>query len=454
MVMETPERILWTAQRHGQDWDDPELLSALEWFGSSVSRHDLDRRLEAVEARFQTAKSAWASGNRTPLYDPSDLIAWYLHQARAYGDHALRQDFYEPEGYRIVPLFRRLGQLLPDLKKVVGVGERVERVMTEGRSQPDDGIFELLVAGAYAIRGWERVEFVPEMRGIAKRPDLFVGRRHESWAIECKRAGRSGYAREERLAGEAMVDLIHRTSLREKRPVVVAVTFRAELAELPRSYLAGKLATFLDGTAPHKWDDGESEGGIWDIEWAPLRTVLRTDDIYFGSSRMAELLLGEYDPTLDFSVGGEWSPAAGRPFHATSVEHSSIVVWRSASETADRRKSQHFKSIIARASEQLPGDRPGAIHVGYEAVGGNSVDGRRHRLNLRETFAFEARGSRLRWVYGNYFMPERTTARNESSAVTETMAWYPIRGSREKQPLPGHMLFLDGDGAAGTHFKR
>lgn len=87
-------------------------------------------------------------------------------------------------------------------------------------------------------------------------------------------------------------------------------------------------------------------------------------------------------------------------------------------------------------------------------MGGNSVDGRRHLLNLEQMATFDPGASRLQWVYGNYMTPEHSTARNESAALTETTATYPVRGRRNAQPLPDHMLFLDEDGLPGHHWHR
>ena len=218
--------------------------------------------------------------------------------------------------------------------------------------------------------------------------------------------------------------------------------------------MAEKVARFVGGTEPYEWNDEGGLGGVVDVTWEPLLHVLSVNDIYFGSSRMVELLLGGYDPSVDFSVAGDWAPADGRPFHATSVSHVSAVAWISTSADAARRKAQHFRGIVGRASEQLPGDRHGVIHVGYEAVGGNSVDGLRHQLNAEQMRSFDVRKSNLCWVYGNFFMPEHVTDQNESAALSETTAFYRVGKSRKKEPLPGHLLFMDEDGLPGSHFTR
>lgn len=448
------EDVTWLAQRHGQDWRDERTLAAIDWLTSLVPRAEWERRATATNERFQAAKSEWAVGKRVPLFDPEDAIAWYLHQARCYADPKYRPDFFEPEGYRLAPVFRRLGQLLSDIETIGGAEERGARLMTDGKAQPDDGIFEFLIAGTYRRRGWERVRFVPERPGIEQRPDLYVDRAGSHWAVECKRAGRSGYARDERIAGERMAARAHQVSRDADRPLVAMVRFNVELMSLPEDHLSEKINRFVDGATPYEWDDEASMGLVFDVIWQPLVQVLQTDDVYFGSSRMFQLLLGRYEPSVDFSLDGEWVPAEGRPFHATSVSQVSVVTWSSMSAAAARRKAQHFRGVIGRASKQLPGDRPGAIHVGYEAVGGNSVDGLRHRLNAEQMRTFDARESKLRWVYGNYFMPEHVTARNESAAVSESTAWYRVGAARAKQPLPGHLLFLDDDGKPGTHFTR
>ncbi len=251
-----------------------------------------------------------------------------------------------------------------------------------------------------------------------------------------------------------MALLVHQAASAAKRSVVVFARFAAELMDLPETYLAERVIQFLDHRKAYGWNDEGGQGLATEVIWGPLLEILRRDDIYFGSSRMIQLLLGRYVPRVDFSVEGEWIPAESRPFHATSISRVSLVGWASTSSEAARRKAQHFRGIVGRASDQLPGDRHGVIHVGYEALGGNFVDDLRHQLNREEIRTFDARESKLRWVYGNFFMPEHVTARNESAALSETTAWYPVGDSGVDQPLPDHMLFTDEDGAPGSHFDR
>jgi hypothetical protein len=443
---------LWTAQRHGQNWRNEDILRAIAWLTSGVDSQSWSSRLDRVRQTFDSGKREWAAGNRTPLFDPEDAIAWYVFQAHAFA--AQREDCYEPEAYRIVPIFRRLGQIVPQLRSVKGSADRVRTLMTKGRRQPDDGLFEFLVAGAYKCRSWTNVEFVPEQPGIKKTQDLLVSSSRRRWAVECKRVNRSGYEARERDLGDALAAPVHDLCRSQRRSIVLEVSFTVELTELSSNYLVERVETFLNNPRFNQWADAQGRGWVRDIDWHLADTVLKHDDIFFGSSRMVELLVGRYTPYVDHSVAADWIPAPQRPLFATAINQASVVSWMSTSFEAAKRKARHFRALVASADEQLAADLPGAIHVGYEARDGNSVDDLRHLLNRIEMGTFAPDKSRLRWVYGHYFTPEHTTARNESLAISETTATYKIGQHRTATPLLSNLLFSDEPGRPGDHWKK
>ena len=440
----------WLAQRRGQDWRDEAILSAIDWFTSFADSGDWARRIQKAHQTFDAARQTWVTGERCPLFDPNDGIAWYAFQANAYA--ADRRDWFEPEAFRIAPVFRRLGQLLPELKTVSGIEGRIAKLMNGGRSQPDDGLYELLVAGAYKCRAWTAVEFVPEQPGVTKTHDLMVssGRRH--WAVECKRVNRSGYEAAEYDHGLRIAGYVHDLCRARKCSLVVAVSYKVELSEVGDTYLAERAEDFLADPRRTDWSDSVSQGRMRPVDWRLARAVLEHDDIFFGSSRMVELLVGTEMPNFDHSVAADWTPAPQRPFHATAMSQASVVSWRSTSPNAAKRKARHFRSLVAKAEEQLPADFPGIVHVGYEARDGNSVDDLRHAMNRAEMKTFKANQSQLRWVYGNYLSPEHTNARNESCALSETTATYKVGNHRTTSPLPAHLLFNAGQGRPGAHW--
>ncbi|MFD0847106.1 hypothetical protein [Sphingosinicella xenopeptidilytica] len=444
---------LWIAQRHGQDWNDIDSIAAIEWMVAQVPSAEWQVRSDRARDTFSSARDHWAAGDRVALFDPVDLIAWYIFQATAYATANERRNWVEHEAFRIAPVFRRIGQLLPDLRRVAGVEDRVAKLMTGSRTTPDNGIYELLVAGAYARRGWRHLTFIPERPGVARTPDLAVRRGRSHWAVECKRVGQSEYSALERDRANAMSALAHAECERASASLDIKIAYLTELSTVDERYLADHVAAFLDGGSAH-WKDAFGEGSLEHIDRQPIDAVLKHDDIYFGSSRMVELLIRDYHMAVDYDVRGDWVPGSERPFHATALGRVSVVSWLSVSEEAARQKARHFRSMVAGAASQLPGDCPGVVHVGYETTGGNGVDGRRHQLNLEQIASFDPGTSRLQWVYGNYMSPERSVDRNESAALSETTAIYPVRGRRNAEPLPNHMLFMDEDGDPGYHWHR
>lgn len=437
--MKTPTPF-WIALRENQDWVDHDVLRAIEWLTSVVEQRDWTNRIASVQQQFESAKSEWAIGNRVRLFDPADTIAWYVFQAAAYASQ--REHWYEPEAFRIAPVFRRLGQILPRLKDVHGIMDRVQYLMTSGRRQPDDGLFELLVAGAYKYT-WESVAFVPEQRGIAKTQDLLVTGKKRQWAVECKRVNKSDYSGQELIYAETLAAPVHTLCRARGRSIIVEVQFKVELSAVAHDYLVERAEAFLGRPNLSRWDDAVAVGRIRNVDWRMAQAVLEQDDVFFGSSRMVELLTGHHTQTVDYDMAAEWVPSDGRPLHASSMSQASVVGWVSGSLEAALRKARHFRVLVAKGTLQIPDACPGVVHVGYEARTGNAADELRHVLNGREISTFDPKEKQLLWVYGNYLLPEHTNAQNEALAISETTARYKVGLHRKHEPLPNHGLFSE-----------
>ena len=155
---------------------------------------------------------------------------------------------------------------------------------------------------------------------------------------------------------------------------------------------------------------------------------------------MIESLTGAYIHEADHSMAAKWRPNPERPFYAAAVYQASIVSWVCTAEESIQRKARHFRATLAKAEDQLPADRPGVIHIGIETAPGADVAETRHIRNWLEASSFNTSTSRLRWVYASYFVPEITTAPNESWAITETTAPYKVGSHNTKWPLPDHLL--------------
>lgn len=261
--------------------------------------------------------------------------------------------------------------------------------------------------------------------------------------------GRSGYGETERARGEAISQAFHTVCRERGVSLSVQVAFKDELTAVDVSYLAEKAEAFLRNSRRDTWEDAFGAGWIRVVDRRRLDLVLEHDDLFFGSSRMIQLIEGAYSPSIQYSLDGTWRPAKDRPFHAAQVGRVSAVSWLSASETAQTRKAKHFRKLIREAADQLPGDRPGVVHVGYEAFYDDATEALRHALNHQHIRELDVSSSRLRYVYANYMAPEHTNDRNESSALIETTATYPVGQRSTAEPLRHHLLFADADPTPG-----
>lgn len=443
----------WTAPRTGQDWRDDELMLAVAWLKSLVPRRDMERRLEGAKERLTLARQLQRLGERPALFDDNDTIAWYILQAETFATDRM---YFAPEGImRAVPYLTRIGKELPIMLSVKGAEERAARMMTSDKGQPDGPLFELLVSLAWKRNGWENVEFLPEKRGIARTPDLLVSKPRTTWAVECKRMVPSTYARKERAIGMKLAEPVHALCLERYESHVVEVIYNVELSDIPEDYLVRTVDRALKRKFSQAWSDEISKGIVRPVEWSLARGVMAHDFVYYGGSRMIELLAGRYEHDADYSMAAKWRPRADKPEYADAIYQASVVAWGCVAAEATTRKAGHFRRVLANAEGQLPSDIPGAIHVGIESYAGNFVDFFRHMQNRSEARSFRPVTSRLRWVYANHFVPEDTTRQDEAWATTETMVPYRVGKHGTKSPLPGHMLILpEADASPWSHWSR
>ncbi|MDQ1197518.1 hypothetical protein [Agrobacterium sp. SORGH_AS 787] len=443
----------WISPRTGHDWRDDELMLAVAWLKGLVPRNDIERRLDAAKAYLARARQLQRSGGRPSLFDKSDTIAWYILQAETF---ATDRTFFAPEGVmRAVPYLTRIGKELSSMLSVEGAEERAARMMTSDRAQPDGPLFELLVSLAWKRNGWKEVKFLPEKKGIARTPDLLASKPRTTWAIECKRMVTSTYAKSERAIGMKLAEPIHAMCLDRYESHIVEVIYKVELSQIPEDYLITTVDRVLTRGLSYGWDDEISKGIVRPVEWNLTRRVMARDFVYYGGSRMIELLAGRYEPDADYSMAAKWRPRPDRPEYADAVYQASVVAWDCIAAEATKRKAAHFRRLLANAEGQLPTDIPGAIHVGIESYSGNFVDYFRHMQNRSEARSFRPSTSRLRWVYANHFVPEDTTQHDETWAITETMVPYRVGKHGTNSPLPGHMLVsLEADANPWSHWSR
>ena len=165
-------------------------------------------------------------------------------------------------------------------------------MMSSQRKQPDGPLFELLVGLAWKRNGWDNVEFLTEKRGGPRTPDILVSKARRAWAVECRRMVSSTYAKEERLRGMKLAGSCPRACLDRYLSYVIEVLYKVELATIPDDYLVQTVDRVLKRRLSFAWNDERSQGIVRPVEWDLTRGVMADDFVYYGGSRMLELLTG------------------------------------------------------------------------------------------------------------------------------------------------------------------
>ncbi|SFY45712.1 hypothetical protein SAMN04244548_05327 [Paracoccus pantotrophus] len=393
-------------------------------------------------AYYEQNRESAENGLLTKLFDPRDAVAWYILQAETFATDRL---FWTPEeAARTVPYIKRIGQLYDRLARVDGVEERVERFVNGDATQPDGPIYELLVAGAWADRGYT-VRFVSEQRGIARTPDLEVTKGRSRWAVEAKRMMPSAYQKREIEAGRRIAESLHDLSESLGHSVVVDVVYHRELTYYSKDFLAECVRGLLPVHEVRIVDHKDAHIAVRQVAWPLCRQVLADDYVYIGSTRMMELVNAGHDHDWSHSLRARCRRLPERPSFADHIYHASSVNWVCASPVARDARAKHFKKKLIDAEGQLPDDLPGVIHVGMESSGRPESDLHRHFNNGSEAAGLAEGRSRLRWVYGNYFKVEVTTRPNESLAMEETAARYKVGRHRTGEPLASRLLLSDDE---------
>ena len=203
------------------------------------------------------------------------MFGWYLFLGEAFNDHPWNYEVLF--GCRVIPILGAIGRNLDHLLSIEGFVERARTIATTERSQPNGGLFETLVAAAYARAGW-RVRFKPTNPG-EKTHDLDVEKDGKRFAVECKRMEGGEFAEAERARMRELwrvpcMGLVQK----EQRSTYLDVRFKIQLAAVPDDYLLRRTIDFLKSGMPARlWDDHVGSGVIGDLDLNPIQEVLKTE---------------------------------------------------------------------------------------------------------------------------------------------------------------------------------
>ncbi|MEM7547709.1 MAG: transposase [Pseudomonadota bacterium] len=429
--------------------DFPELSAGVGYFRDLLGMNEWSERREAVAWRFYRSLVGELDDptGEGRLYGIDDLFGWYLFLGESLTDHPQNYEVFY--GCRVVPILAAIGRNLELVPEIRGFEERALRLIGSEKSQPNGGLFEILVALAYARDG-ASVAFKPEERGKAKTYDLDVEVHGTSWAVECKRLEAGDYVEGERARKRELWMPATRFLIPSGRSIYANVDFAVELSDVPSDYLVRRAIEFLrSGKETSLWSDSYASGVIGDLDLTPLKAALEDGYILYPGPIYNRLLTGSYIRYDDLNTVQKVKYAEN-PHFIDEVDQAIVLRTRSLSDGAVEKKARDIKRKLVEANKQLPEDRPGVIHIGLEALGDDIIEERRYEKIMQNINDFDPQGKPLSFIYWHYFAPEASP--EETWAMDETFQWRGIRP--ERRPLSETSLVLppQAEGREGMHW--
>ena len=391
---------------------DPAVERTVNWMVDLLGVDEWRRRSTQIEAQLETKLTPHSTRETAQTHEPisisDDRVAWYLYLVETALHAPLK---YEPiQGARVLPIFKRLGMDFDLLMTISRVEERVMKMLTEERQQPDGALFELLVGLIWQRNGSEEVEFLEEAPP-EKRPDIRAVMGENEWYIECKRLEKSsGYSESERRKWLQLWTGVRDYLLDARYSVVLDIVFHVELELLPDDFLLTEMFGKLALVQP---PCSVISNEIWDVsikpvDYATARTHLAKYLVKYPSDQIVELVGGHRDPNRGFTaaVEGRFVRMGDGLGNNQFLEEMSFAIgafWSCDAERAIERKARDIRGHLAEALNQLPDGEQGVVHIGLETLDGQVVEAERYRRIFNSVQRFDAMDKDLRWVYCHLF---------------------------------------------------
>lgn len=422
-------------------YSDPDVTRALNWFLGFLSRSDWERRREQVESHIEAVKAPQAVSLDDPtqaLSVATDRAAWYLYLA----DTALNSpEKYEPiQGSRVLPILKTLGTNLDLVQELGGVDDRVSRMLTDERRQPDGALFELVVALLWRRNGWTNVSFIEE-QPPEKRPDIKATKGSEEFHIECKRLNKSGkYSEDEREHWLRMWGNLSKYLASERLSVVLDIVFHVELHTLPETFLFDQLRDKLRFIQPpcHIISNAELDVRVERVDYQRANAHLAEYSVKYPSDQLNELVAGRRDPNRGFTavIMGSFiriGEGGGNNQFLDSMKFAAGAFWSCDSIRATERKARDVRGHLADAINQLPNNGKCAVHIALETLDGPLVEQKRYERIIASMLNFDTLNKDLRWVYCHLF--QSYAPPDDLWVFDETVYWFRRNSTSGEKPL-------------------
>ena len=349
----------------------------------------------------------WRELPSSPTSDPypgtprptTDEFGWYvfISEVATTDPYALDPD----EAARVLPILTGLADRWEFATSITGLEQRLADLAGARRANPDNGLFEIAVALAYAARG-HAVTLIPEEPGLRKTPDMKVKIDGVDMYVECKRQSKqSAYEQVERMHWARLWQPLEALLSEQRAALWLRIEFRSELSTYEDSYLADQLRIGIRNVTSEVVliDDDVIKIEAKPVDMSIVDAHLENVYVKVRGTQERALLGGQWAPPRanmeSLCTGRRMRPSRRMPeWQARSfwdqIDWGCGVAWQSTAEGAIDRKARDVKSLFARAIEQLPANSPSVVHLAAETLAGNEVEARRTEKIIASIKEFRA----------------------------------------------------------------
>jgi hypothetical protein len=221
---------------------DTDIAKTYNWLMSFITPEQWKYKKNKIEKYLKSVLTPKKSREEAQVLEPvaiyNDTISWYIYLAETYL-YSIHK--YEPiQGARVMPIFKRIGIDLEELKKIEGINKRIIRMLSKEKNSPDSVLFEITTALLWVRNGW-KVSFIEESTKY-KSPDLRAVKSSDEYYIECKRLSKSSeYSIKEREKWLLMWQKIRDKLTDLGISFLFDIVFHVELNKLPDDFLVKEL---------------------------------------------------------------------------------------------------------------------------------------------------------------------------------------------------------------------
>ncbi|MGL5130753.1 MAG: hypothetical protein ACRC7D_22070 [Aeromonas popoffii] len=427
---------------------DNDVQHAINWIKGHLSQNEWINRYSKIEQSIRSKMLKSFSGNWMIEY-PSisireDRIGWYLYISDAAFNNPIG---YDPnEGARIIPILKRLGSELDVLKKIEGIEDKIIKMLTIERSQPDATIFEILVALLWIRNGYENVKFIGESPPN-KRPDISAHLNGYEWNIECKRLSmRAEYSINEKNKWSKMWGDF-RKNLKNKYSMIFEMTFHVELSSLPDNFLSCQLLHLLPNiTIPCKVIDNDKISvNVRYVNYDKIKEHLVDYLVKFPSEQFIELIGGKRDNNFEFTaiVSGKFSEIGDHKANnifLDDVEFASAAYWQCDNQQSINTKARDIRKRLSSAVQQLPKELPSIVHIFLETLDGSNVEIARNKKIYNTMKTFNADGKNLAGVYCHLI--QSYAPPDQAWVIDETVHYFKKGSTSFPEPIKTRSIII------------